>query len=246
MTDIERIEQRLTAVERTVTGDDVDLSELERVAERIDELEAVEARLEDLSERVASLEAEVEALGGYAAEVESVNTDVERQAYAAFATVDRLEEHVEEIGDRVEDLEEREPPGPVARDDAGGERAVDAAGAADAPGTADVTGSAGATGSGEVATTDGGEGSMGPFVPATPDEEPAADGGSAADATADSGPSLTEAVRNEENGDGESTTDRSSVDELFEGTEESDEAEGSSDGSDDDGGFLDALRAKLS
>lgn len=226
MTDIERIEQRLTAVERTVTGDDVDLSELGRLTEFIDELETVESQLDDLSERVASLEADVEALGGYASEVDSVNTDVERQAYAAFAAVDRLEERVDEIGERVEDIEATES----------------AAAAPDGPDPGTEASPADADESTEIATTDGGEGSMGPFVPATANEAAESRTGT------DDGPSLTEAVQHEENGDGGATdtTDQSSVDELFDGTETTDEPEQSSDADEEDGGFIDSLRAKLS
>lgn len=266
MADLERIEQRLAAVERTVTGDDVDLTELGKVAERLEELETVRAQLEDLSERVAALEADVEALGGYASEVDSVNTDVERQAYAAFATVDRLEERIDEVDDRLETVEATDHVTSASNDEGSGVGAAEAAKTtqdetdgtvAGSDGTAAESNapSAAADSTSEAATSDSTNGSMGPFIPAEANETP--EGGAATDE-----PSLTAAVRRAERDGADATenadrtsaddadrpfdgsTDRSSVDGLFEGTGAADDPEQASD--DDDGGFIDALRAKLS
>jgi len=97
MTDLDTLERRLAAVERTVVDGDgtpADLPELESVAADVDHLES---RLDDLEAQVADLEGAMEAVRGYAGSVRSVNEDVERRADAAVATVDRLERRIEDI-----------------------------------------------------------------------------------------------------------------------------------------------------
>lgn len=102
MTDVERIEQRLSAVERTLTGEiDIDAERLQEVLALSAEVETLESRIDGLEERIADLEGDVQSVGGYLSEVDSVNEDVERQALSAVATVDRLEERVDELEESV-------------------------------------------------------------------------------------------------------------------------------------------------
>ncbi|QSX00934.1 DUF7310 family coiled-coil domain-containing protein [Haloterrigena alkaliphila] len=97
MSDIDRIDQRLSAVERAVVDCDVELDELADLAALAADLERLEARLEEHDRRLAELEGTVDAIDGFVGNVESVNGDVERQADAAIAAVDRLEYRIEEF-----------------------------------------------------------------------------------------------------------------------------------------------------
>jgi len=88
--DDETIEERLRAVERAVSEDEVP----EHVAERAalsGRVDGVEADLADAEERIAELEAAVQALRGYVGDVRTVNRDVERRADSALAKVEELE-----------------------------------------------------------------------------------------------------------------------------------------------------------
>ncbi|WP_135667310.1 DUF7310 family coiled-coil domain-containing protein [Halorhabdus rudnickae] len=106
MTDIERIEQRLSAVERTVTGEiDIDAERLQAVLALSGDVEDIEDRLEALEKRIATIEADVQSIGGYYSEVESVNEEVERHALSAVAAVDRLEDRVADLEGSVSDLD---------------------------------------------------------------------------------------------------------------------------------------------
>lgn len=134
MTDIERIEQRLSAVERTVVDGDHKLNDVARLAELADDVEGIDDRLDQLEERVAELEGISAAMDGYVDNIRSVNESVERQAGAAYAAVDRLEERVDELEHSMDggSTEAAGPPSPAeasasdgapekstARDDAG-------------------------------------------------------------------------------------------------------------------------------
>jgi polyhydroxyalkanoate synthesis regulator phasin len=94
MTDIDRIEERLSAVERTVVDGDYELTELTDLASLAADVEELESRLDSLEQRFAELEASAKATQGYVSNIESVNEDVEQQADAAIAAVDRLEERI--------------------------------------------------------------------------------------------------------------------------------------------------------
>lgn len=100
MTDVERIEQRLRAIERTLLedGQDRTISGPDSTAEA--DLERIEDRLDALEDRVADLEATAQSIDGYVSAVESVNRAVERRADAALATVDRLESRLDAIESR--------------------------------------------------------------------------------------------------------------------------------------------------
>ena len=89
------LEERVRALERTVTEGDYEFTELTEEAaarERLDELEAETA---DLADRVAELEAATQALRGYVGNIRAVNQDVERRADAALAKAESVEERLE-------------------------------------------------------------------------------------------------------------------------------------------------------
>lgn len=117
MADIEALEQRLAAVERTVVDEDHDLEDLAKAATLAEDVERLETRLEAVEERVAELEAVEEALRGHVSEIQAVNEDVERRAGLALAATERLERRVDEL---VADTDESDVELTLARPDANG------------------------------------------------------------------------------------------------------------------------------
>jgi len=105
MTDIDRLDQRLSAVERVVVDGDVTLEELSTLTSLVETVGELESRLEDQERRLADLEASIQSVEGYVGNVESVNADVERQATSAIATVDRLERRVDKLEVELDDLQ---------------------------------------------------------------------------------------------------------------------------------------------
>lgn len=103
MPDIERLEERLSAVERTVIDGEHDFDELADLAEVIDRLERIEGRLEEIESRVADLEGRTDSMRGYITNVDSINESVEKQSAAALAAVESLERRVDDIGRRAAD-----------------------------------------------------------------------------------------------------------------------------------------------
>jgi len=97
MSDIERLDERLTAVERTVVDGDHELDELADLASLADDVERLDERLDDVEQRLADVESRSQAMEGFVGNIRSVNEDVEQQADAAMATVDRLEQRIQEI-----------------------------------------------------------------------------------------------------------------------------------------------------
>ena len=97
MSDIERIDQRLSAVERAVVDGDVELDRVADLAAVIEDVERLETRFEEHERRLAELEGSVDAVTGLVGNVETVNEGVERQADAAIAAVDRLEYRIDEL-----------------------------------------------------------------------------------------------------------------------------------------------------
>ena len=87
----DRIEGRLRAVERAVTGSDARPADAAAGAEATAERERLESRLDDLEERVAELEAATQAVRGYAGAVRAVNREVERRADLALARATETE-----------------------------------------------------------------------------------------------------------------------------------------------------------
>ena len=84
-------EERLAAVERAVTDEDVPVASVDDAAALTTRLDAVESRLETLEARIDETDAAVAAVRGYVGEVRHVNDEVERRANAAVAAVDRLD-----------------------------------------------------------------------------------------------------------------------------------------------------------
>lgn len=102
MTERERLEQRLTALERTVIDGDGAVGELAEIAEIAEAVERLESRIDEQEQRLARVEARAESLTGFVDDVESVNEDVERRAAAAVATVDRLERRLDDLETALE------------------------------------------------------------------------------------------------------------------------------------------------
>lgn len=97
MTDIERIDQRLSALERAVVDTDLEFDRLEELATLTATVDRLEERIEEHERRLAELEGSVDAVGGFVGNVEAVNEGVERRADAAIAAVDRLEYRLDEF-----------------------------------------------------------------------------------------------------------------------------------------------------
>ncbi|MCL9812900.1 DUF7310 family coiled-coil domain-containing protein [Natranaeroarchaeum aerophilus] len=104
MTDIDRLDQRLSAVERVVVDGDVSLDELSELTELAETVAELENRVKEQEQRIAELEATAQSIEGYVGNVESVNEEVERQAATAVATVDRLERQLDAIEVELDDL----------------------------------------------------------------------------------------------------------------------------------------------
>ncbi|QSG07011.1 DUF7310 family coiled-coil domain-containing protein [Halapricum desulfuricans] len=115
MTDIERLEERLSAVERTVIDGEHDFEELADLAEVADRLERLEDGFEELERRIADLEGRTDSLQGYVTNVDSVNESVEQQSASALAAVESLEERVEELERRSETTERVDQYRPTSR-----------------------------------------------------------------------------------------------------------------------------------
>ncbi|WP_415380824.1 hypothetical protein [Halosimplex sp. TS25] len=96
------LEARLEAVERALTDDDTDLTDLRETADAVGEASDLEARVAALESRVDELEAGLQAVRGYAGNVRAVNREVERRASAALAKAEALESTVEDGGSPVE------------------------------------------------------------------------------------------------------------------------------------------------
>ena len=96
----DRLEERVAALERTITDGHADdgLPEVARMDASLDELEAT---VDDVEDRVAELDAAVQALRGFAGGVRAVDEAVERRADAAVARVDRLEAELAEVREAV-------------------------------------------------------------------------------------------------------------------------------------------------
>lgn len=80
----ETLEERLAAVERTLTDGDHDLTALEDVGETVDRLDALDAETDTLDERIAELEAATQALRGYVGNIRATNNEVEQRADLAL------------------------------------------------------------------------------------------------------------------------------------------------------------------
>jgi hypothetical protein len=85
----ERFGERLSAVERAVTGSDAAVADLGDGAAAAAEREAIESRVAELESRVEELEAATQAVRGYVGSIRAVNREVERRADLALARASR-------------------------------------------------------------------------------------------------------------------------------------------------------------
>ena len=135
------LDARLNAIERALTDDDADLSDLRQTTAALDDLDGLDSRVTEIESRLDELEAGLEAVRGYAGNVRAVNRDVERRASAALAKAETLENAVEnrpDTTDRKSNATEQVDPDPVTshrtRDQAPpSQPAGGTGGAADAP-----------------------------------------------------------------------------------------------------------------
>ncbi|MBP1923130.1 hypothetical protein J2751_002168 [Halorubrum alkaliphilum] len=110
-------EERLDAVERALTGSDMEVTDVDGGAAAAAERETLAKRLDSVEERIEELEAATQAVRGYAGAIRSVNREVERRADLALARAT----------DARDAARPRDQPG-TGRDEIGtGPRDVDAA-----------------------------------------------------------------------------------------------------------------------
>ncbi|WP_418283874.1 DUF7310 family coiled-coil domain-containing protein [Halorubrum sp. DTA46] len=101
-----QFEERLSAVERALTGSDATVADIgDEAAAAAAERDALAERLDDLESRVEELEAATQALRGYAGSIRAVNREVERRADLALARAsgggDGRAAGREEVDDRI-------------------------------------------------------------------------------------------------------------------------------------------------
>ena len=92
----DRLEERLHAVERALTGTDDAVADLGDEASASAEREELSTRLDDLEARVEELEAATQAVRGYVGSIRSVNQAVERRADLALAKASGNDDTVED------------------------------------------------------------------------------------------------------------------------------------------------------
>ncbi|TYT62746.1 DUF7310 family coiled-coil domain-containing protein [Natrialba swarupiae] len=109
MTDLDRLEQRLSAVERTVVDGESALDEIPELAALGADLDRLETQLEGHETRLATLEGRTESIEGYVGRIDAVNDAVETEATTALAVVDRLERRVADLERRLEDVSASAP-----------------------------------------------------------------------------------------------------------------------------------------
>lgn len=102
MSDIDRIEHRLAAVERVVVDDERTFDDIAELAALSDAVERLEKRLEDHERRIAEIDGTTQSVEGFVNNVQRVNENVEQQANVALATVDRLEKRVDDLEAQLE------------------------------------------------------------------------------------------------------------------------------------------------
>lgn len=85
----DRLDERLSAVERAVTESDAAVADLGDTAAAAAEREALESRVAELESRVEELEAATQAIRGYVGSIRAVNREVERRADLALARASR-------------------------------------------------------------------------------------------------------------------------------------------------------------
>jgi hypothetical protein len=102
------LDERLAAVERAVTDDDLEPAALSDAATVERRLDAVEDRLDAMAERLAAAEAGVDAVRGHVGHERSTVDDVERTATTALATARRVQRRLDD-GDGADPRRHRRP-----------------------------------------------------------------------------------------------------------------------------------------
>jgi len=110
------IEARLDAVERALTDDETDLTDVREAAALAATVEELDARVADLEATVDELEAGLQAVRGYAGNVRAVNREVERRASAALAKAETIESSLDELATGDERTARRPVSGDETRD----------------------------------------------------------------------------------------------------------------------------------
>ncbi len=98
-----RLDERLRAVERALTGTDRPVADLESSASAAEERERLDERLCDLETRIEELEAATQAVRGYVGAIRAVNREVERRAALALAAATEARAATTEAAETVED-----------------------------------------------------------------------------------------------------------------------------------------------
>ncbi|MFB6142076.1 MAG: hypothetical protein ABEJ30_01890 [Halorientalis sp.] len=109
MTDSDTLSERLRAVERALSAEEGELTDLADATAQVERLEETEERVADLADRVAELEASVQAIRGYVGNVRAVEGEVEQRADAALATAEAVEQRLDERESLSGDSEQRPP-----------------------------------------------------------------------------------------------------------------------------------------
>lgn len=122
----DELASRLSAVERTLTGADTDVSSLEDVAAIEGRISDLESAVASLSDRLDDVDAATQAIRGYVGGVRTVNEDVERRANAALAKAEALEDALVDesglehtLGSSASAFDERTTAGTPDRDTTG-------------------------------------------------------------------------------------------------------------------------------
>ncbi|WP_435074964.1 DUF7310 family coiled-coil domain-containing protein [Halorubrum sp. HHNYT27] len=89
--DVDRLDERLQAVERALTGSDTAVADIGDSAAATAEREALAERVTDLESRVEELEAATQSIRGYVGSVRAVNREVEQRADLALARASRAD-----------------------------------------------------------------------------------------------------------------------------------------------------------
>ena len=147
----ERLDERLSAVERAVTASDATVADLGDGAAAAAEREALESRVADLESRVEELEAATQAIRGYAGAIRAVNREVERRADLALARASRDGDASESGSQSETGRVGADADNAVPRDEVPDDAALDAA----VPGDAAERGDWGGAADGDAAEADG-------------------------------------------------------------------------------------------
>jgi uncharacterized coiled-coil protein SlyX len=102
MAETDALDERLSTLERALTGSEHDIAGLEDAAALATRLEDLDSRLDAVESQLADLEASTQALRGYVGNVRSVNEDVRDTADAALTKVDELDEKLDKDSAQAE------------------------------------------------------------------------------------------------------------------------------------------------